>query len=328
MNKPRIYVHRLGSFYPLYMDAANESLLLSFADAVLERGREEPFAADELVERMRGCSAILSLNGMGAGEITAEVLRRVGTVKLICIAHYWEHFTETARQAGIACIEGSNANTLAVAEWTLAAILMGVRRLHGFDRALKAGSPWGEPRRGAAGLLRERIVGLIGLGRIGWYVAQCLKPMGVRIIVFDQDRTKIENLGLEAVGLDELLSTADVVSLHLPVTPATKGLLGAREFARLKDGAVFINSARAALTDEPALVAELKKNRFSAFLDVFAAEPLPPDHPFRSMDNVVITPHIAGDNAAMFLRCGREAILTLKDFVEGKGAVNRQYTFP
>ncbi len=328
MKKPLIYVHRLGSFYPLYMNEANESLLLSIGDAVLEREREEPFAVDELVARMRGCSAILSLNGMGADEITLDVLQRVGTVKLICISHWWGQLADVARAAGIVFIEGSNANTVAVAEWTLAAALMGVRKLHLFDKSLKSGSPWGEPRCSGAGLFCESTVGLVGLGRIGWYVAQYLKPMGVKVIVFDKDRKKIEDLGLIAVGLDELLATADVVSLHLPVTPDTQGLLGAREFGLLKDGAVFINSARAALTDEPALVAELKKKRFSACLDVFSAEPLPPDHPFRNMSNVVITPHIAGDNTAMFLRCGREAILTLKDYFDGKGIRNRQYAFP
>ncbi len=327
-QKPRIYVHRLGSFYQLYMNEANENLLKSIGDVVLERGREEPFPADELVKRMRGCSAILSLNGIGADEITLDVLKRVGTVKQVCISHCWGQLADVARQAGIAFTEGSNANTVAVAEWTLAAALMGVRKLHLFDKSLKSGSPWGEPRLGGAGLFCESTVGLVGLGRIGWYVAQCLKPMGVKVIVFDKDRKKIEDLGLAAVGLDELLSSADVVSLHLPVTSETKGLLGAREFSLLKDGAVFINSARAELTDEPALVAELKNNRFSAFLDVFSVEPLPLDHPFRKMGNVVITPHIAGDNTAMFLRCGREAILTLKDYFDGKGTRNRQYAFP
>ena len=104
-------------------------------------------------------------------------------------------------------------------------------------------------------------------------------------------------------------------------------MLGSREFALIKDGAVFVNSARAALYDEDALITELKNGRFSAYLDVFATEQLPLDHPFRTLDNVTITPHIAGDNAAMFARCGREAIITLKDFFDGKGLNDRQYVF-
>jgi phosphoglycerate dehydrogenase-like enzyme len=327
MNQPRIYLHRAGPAYALYMDAANEALLRSIGEVVIEGGREEPFSPEELVERMRGCSAVLSLTGHGAWELTPEVFRRVGTVKLICISHWMGQLVDTARECGIEFTEGSNANTVAVAEWTLAAALMGVRRLPHFDRSLKSQSPWCEPRRNA-GLLCESTVGLVGMGRVGWYVAQQFRALGARVIVFDKDRKRIDELGLPAVTLDELLRTADVVSLHLPVTPQTTGMLGAREFALLKDGCVFINSARAALYDEPALVAELRKNRFTAYLDVFATEPLPLDHPLRAMDNAFITPHIAGDNAAMALRCGREAILTLKDYFEGKGVRNLQYAAP
>ena len=327
MRKPKVYVHRLGSWYPLYMNDANEALLGSFAEVVSEGARDDPMGSDELVERMRGCSAILSLNGTGAGEITVDVLTRVGTIEVVSIAHWWGPYWDAARDMGIAVTEGSNANTIAVAEWTVAAALMGVRQLHVFDRRLKSGSPWAEPRR-EVGLVCESTVGLVGLGRIGWYVAHYFKVMGARVIAFDKDSAKGEELGVPLVGLDELLKTADVVSLHLPVTPETTGLLGAREFSLIKDGAVFVNSARAALYDEPALVEELSKNRFIAYLDVFAAEPLPPDHPFRTMDNVTLTPHIAGNNAAMLVRCGREAIHTLKDHFGGKGLRNLQYAAP
>ena len=327
MSKPKVYVHRLGSWYSLYMNAENEALLQSFAEMVSEGGREAGLSADELVERMQGCRAILSLNGTGANEITPEVLQAVGTIEAICISHWWEQFADTARETGIKVIEGSNANTIAVAEWTLGAALMGIRRLPLFNTRLKSGSPWAEPRR-PVGLLCESTVGLIGLGRIGWYVAHYLQTLGARVIAYDQDATKADQLGLPGVDLEELLQTADVVSLHLPVTAETKGLLGAREFSLIQDGAILVNSARAALYDEAALVAELKKNRFSAYLDVFSTEPLPLDHPFRTMDNVTITPHIAGDNAAMFLRCGREAIQTLQDYLAGKGLRNHQYRYP
>jgi phosphoglycerate dehydrogenase-like enzyme len=327
MSKPRVYVHRLAESYSLYMNDENEAALESFAEVVSERDRVAPMSSDELIERMQGCRAILSLNGCGAWEITADVLKAVGSVELICISHWMEQFVGTAREAGVEVCEGSNANTVAVAEWTITAALMGVRKIAAFNGALKSGSPWGEPRR-EVGLLCESTVGLIGMDRIGWYVAQYFRALGARVIVHDRDKTRANELGLPLVGIDELMRTADVVSLHLPVTPSTKGLLGAKEFALLKDGAVFINSARAALYDEDALVAELKKNRFTALLDVFAHEPLAPDHPFRSMDNVTINPHIAGDNKAMFLRCGREAVETPKEYFEGKGVRNLQYRFP
>jgi phosphoglycerate dehydrogenase-like enzyme len=311
------------------MNAENEEALASFADVVSERDREAPLTPAELIERMQGCVAILSLNGTSTGEITADILKAVGTIKVICIAHWWEQLVDAAKGAGVELTEGSNSNTISVAEWTLSAALMGLRKLHRFDAALKSGPPWVEPRP-QVNLLCDSTVGIVGLGRIGWYVAQYFQALGAKVLAYDKywtpDRAK--ELGVELVSLDELMGASDVVSLHLPVTPETTGLIGAREFSLIKDGAVLVNSARAALYDERALVAELQKKRFTACLDVFAEEPLPAGHPFRSMDNVVITPHIAGDNDAMFLRCGREAIETLKEYFEGKPLRNMRYSFP
>jgi phosphoglycerate dehydrogenase-like enzyme len=323
--KPRVYVHRLGEWYTLYMNRQNEAALAAFADVVSEGSRETPLSEAELIERMRGCKAVLSLNGVGAGEITADVLRRVG-VKVICVSHWWGQFAESSAAAGVLLTEGSNANTIAVAEWTVAAALMGIRKLSEFDRTLKAGSLWAEPRRNI-GLLCESIVGLVGLGRVGRFALKYFKALGAKVVAYDKYLSEAEarTLGVQLMELDELLRTADVISLHLPVTPETQGLLSAREFALIKNGAVFINSARAALYDEKALVQELRQERFCAYFDVFAVEPLALDHPFRSMDNVVITPHIAGDNGAMFVRCGREAIETLKAYFAGEGLRSMRY---
>ena len=329
MNKPKVYVHRLGSWYDLYMDDKNEALLRSFADVVSEGGRDEPMGEDELCERMGGARAILSLNGIGADEITPAVLKRVGTVELICISHWWEQFTATAAEAGVLLIEGSNGNTAAVSEWTLACALMGVRKIMKFNDALKAGSPWAEPRN-TVGMLSETTIGLIGLGRVGKYVARAMKALGVSVIAFDKEMGDEEaaSMGIRLCPLNELLEASDIVSIHLPVLPSTRGMLGAEHFARIRDGAVFINSARSAVYDEGALITELKKGRFEAYIDVFDIEPIPADHPFRSMQNVVITPHIAGTNAAMGLRCGREAIESLRDYFDGKGAIDKKFMFP
>ena len=319
MAKPKVYVHRMGSWYSLYMDRANEELLASFSEPVNERDRETPLTQDELISRMNGCSAILSLNGTGAEEeITYETLKAVNTIKIISISHWWGQFSEVPAGSGIKVIEGSNANTVAVAEWVLACALSGVRKIETFNSRLKSGSEWGEPR-SEAGMLAGSVAGIIGLGRIGSYVSKYFKAMGAEVIVFDKycPASRAKELGVPLVPLEAALK-ADVVSLHLPVTDETKGMLGRQHFAMIKDGAVFINSARAALYDEAVLVEELKKKRFAAYLDVFENEPLPIAHPFRTMENVTITPHIAGDNKQMFLRCGREAILALKDYFREK----------
>jgi phosphoglycerate dehydrogenase-like enzyme len=327
--KQRVYIHRAGQWYPLFMDRENEALLRSFVEVVCEGPREKVLEANELVRRMSGCLAVLSLNGCGAGEITLEVLQEAGSVRLISRSHYWGQFDNIPASLGIQVVDGSNAGTVAVAEWCLAAALMGVRRLHMFDAELKAGSAWGEHRR-SVGILTGRTAGLIGLGRIGLYVARMFTALGLNVIACSRSCSPetAATLGIRLVNLDELLATSSIVSLHQGVNENTRNRLGAREFALIQPGAVFINSARAALYDEKALVNELGKGRYLAFLDVFAVEPLPLNHPFRRMRNVILTPHIAGNNVEMFRRCARESILGLRDYFAGKGIVDRRYVYP
>ena len=320
MHKPRIFIHRIGSWYSKYMDEANENRLRAFAEVVSSGTREEPENPAELVEKLRGVDGILSLNGNGAAEITAEVLKAAGgTVRVAAISHWFhgchEEAVEQWREAGVEVIDASDANSEAVVEWTVAAAVMGVRRLLEFDRSLKSGETW-VPDRDRYTLLCESLVGLVGLGRIGRLAARTFNALGARVIGFDPavSEETAARLGVELVSLAELFGTADVVSLHLPVTDTTKGMIGASELSLLKEGAVFINSARAAVVDEKAFSEEIAKGRFTVFLDVFHEEPLPQDHPFRSMDHVFLTPHIAGDNGGMFRRCGRTAIHRLQEF--------------
>jgi len=319
-RKPHVYVQRVGEWYPLYMHAENEARLREFATVTSAGDRAEPLSPDELIRDLRGADGILSLNGIGAAEITTAVLDAVGTVQVAVIAHWFHggHVPATAmwRAAGVEVIDASDAVTDAVAEWVVGAAIMGVRRLVEFDRALKAGSPWAEPGRRDAGRLAESVVGLVGVGRVGRVVARHLRGFGATVVGYDAylPEEEAQSLGVRLASLEEVLRTADVVSLHLPVTDETRGLLGARELGWIRDGAVFVNSARAAVLDNDAFVAELRKGRFRAFLDVFPEEPLPLDDPLRALDNVFITPHIAGDTARMFRRCSRIAIERLRDY--------------
>lgn len=251
----------------------------------------------------------------------------IGTIRLIVISHWWNQFERLdLKSLGIRVVEGSNANTVAVAEWVLTAALMGIRRLTDFDAKMKEGSLWCEPRR-CVGMLYGKRVGLVGLGRIGRYSARLFQMMGAKVQAYDKyfspDEARL--LGIELVTLDEALQNSDIISLHLPVTEETRGMLKKEHFEKIPDGAVFINSARAALYEEKALIEELKKKRFFAYLDVFSQEPLPVDHPLRSLENVLITPHIAGDNPDMFRLCGKQAIDTLRDYFSGKEVVDKKY---
>jgi glyoxylate reductase len=129
-------------------------------------------------------------------------------------------------------------------------------------------------------------------------------------------------LGIEPATLDELLGRADVVTLHLPLTDETRGLIGARELARMRSGAVLVNVSRGAIIDERALVTVLRTGRIAAGLDVFEDEPLPPGHPLAELENVVLTPHIASAGRIARSRMAHLAADNLLAMAEGRRPPN------
>jgi (S)-sulfolactate dehydrogenase len=198
---------------------------------------------------------------------------------------------DSCRARGIAVLPATGANDIAVAEHVIAGTLILLRgAYHSTDRVI-AGA-W--PRNALIG--REasgRTLGLIGYGGIARQVATRAAALGMRILA--SDPLAPISPPTESATLDRLLAESDVVSLHVPLTQSTRGLLGAGEIARMKRGAVVINTARGGVIDEAALAAALKEGRLGgAMLDVFAAEPLPPGNPFAGVPNLVLTPHIAG----------------------------------
>jgi phosphoglycerate dehydrogenase-like enzyme len=188
-------------------------------------------------------------------------------------------------------------NTQAVAEAALMLMLAALRNLPGLDRECRVGNGWtpkqeAQERRNTLGELCGRTVGLVGAGAVASRLVGPLEGLGARVIY--ADRRERPNLGIERHDLDDLLEASDVVSLHLPLTPETEGLIDQRALARMKPAAVLINTARGGLVEETALVEALASGRLlAAGLDVLAEEPPPPDHPLLSLDNVVLTPHVA-----------------------------------
>ena len=204
---------------------------------------------------------------------------------------------EAARRRGVAVANMPGTNTQAVAEAALMLMLAALRNLPGLDRECRVGNGWtpeqeAQERRNTLGELCGRTVGLVGAGAVASRLVGPLEGLGARVIY--ADRRERPNLGIERHDLDDLLETSDVVSLHLPLTPETEGLIDQKALARMKPAAVLINTARGGLVEETALVEALTSGRLSAAgLDVLAEEPPPPDHPLLSLDNVVLTPHVA-----------------------------------
>ena len=204
----------------------------------------------------------------------------------------------TALQMGIPVAKTAGSNSTSVAEFATLLILAATRRLAEAHTSMLAGKwmKW-ELRRNSFEV-RGKQVGIVGLGKIGKIVANHMRGLGAPVAYYDPIRlpeTEEARLGVKYRPLDELLSTSDVVTLHVPLTSVTRGLIGHRELALMKPTAILVNTCRAAVVNEQALVEALKARRIrGAGVDVFAQEPVPADHPLLSLPNVVVSPHCAG----------------------------------
>lgn len=210
----------------------------------------------------------------------------------------------------------------AVAEMALTLCLVLLRHVHHYDRTLRAGGDW--PQAHAPGLGRalvDRRIGVVGASRVGVSFIEMVRGLGARHVRLADpyvDADRAAELGVELATLDELFAGCDVVALHAPATPETRHLVGARHLAALPDGAVLVNTARSAIVDSDALLAELRDGRISAGLDVFDTEPLPADSPLRGLPNVVITPHQAGATEEARTLQGRVIVDEVARFVAGE----------
>ncbi|MBX5048491.1 hydroxyacid dehydrogenase [Rhizobium lentis] len=200
-----------------------------------------------------------------------------------------------------------------VAEFVVAEALLAMRGIHRLHHALRGGGEWLDVRTAVPQrLLGARTVGIVGAGYVGRAVIRLLVPFGCRVLVVDPylDDREADALGVVNARLGDALAWSDVISLHAPVLPETRRMIGARELALLRPGTLFINTARAELVDEAALLAEIRSGRIEAALDVFDHEPLPPDSPFRdpALANVTISPHAAGHTEEAHLAQGRAMV--------------------
>ena len=218
------------------------------------------------------------------------------------------------RERGVAVTNTPGVLDAAVADLTLALILACRRHLVASDRFVREGRwqrGWARPEllgRDLAGAT----LGVVGFGRIGRQVASRAQAFGMRIVF--HRRTG-------GLPLDELLRTADVVSLHLPLTPETDGLVSRERLALLQDGATLVNTARGAIVDEDALVEELVSGRISAGLDVFAAEPRVPER-LLELPNVVLTPHVASATVETRAAMTRVLVDNVLAFLRGDALSN------
>ncbi len=212
---------------------------------------------------------------------------------------------------------GTEAVQTYTPELTLGLILALARRIVAEDRVVRAGG-W---QSGVGSSVKGKVLGLIGLGRIGRMMTELVRPLGMDVIAWSQNLTAgaASEVGARRVEKDELLATADYVSLHVVLSERTRGIIGAAELSRMKRSAFLVNTSRGPLVDEAALIAALSERRIAgAALDVFDVEPLPAAHPFRTLENVIITPHvgyITDDQCRLFYG---QVIENIEAYVAGK----------
>jgi len=308
------------------------------ADKIAREGLG-PLASDdrfEIVERpgLKGddlAAAIADADAVlvrSATKITRESLARATRLKVIGRAGVGVDTidVEAATEHGIAVMNAPAGNTIAAAELAFALLLARIRKVAAADRSMREGK-WDRGTLGGTELYRKTL-GLIGAGRIGGEVARRAKAFEMRVLAYDPylSEEAARSMGIELAPLEQVLGEADAISLHVPLTDQTRGILNAERLALLKPGAILVNAARGGLVDEAALIAALKDGRLGgAALDVYEQEPLPADHPFRSLPNVVLTPHLGASteeaqlNVAVEIAEAVRAALLEGDF---SGAVN------
>jgi len=229
-----------------------------------------------------------------------DVLRAAGKAKLVQMmaAGYDEMNLELMSELGIPCANNGGANSWAVSDHTLMLMLALNKKLALGERSVRDGS-WNR----SVGRLNTyemagKLVGLVGIGNIGRQVARRVQAFDALVQyhdVYPLDEEREKELNVTRVGLDELFRTSDIVSLHTPLTAETRHLVNRERIATMKSTALLINTARGAVVDEAALIEGLQAGRIAgAGIDVFEQEPIDPANPLLAMDNVVLTPHIAG----------------------------------
>lgn len=252
---------------------------------------------DELRDAIAGADAVLVRS---ATKITRDSLSRADRLKVIGRAGVGVDTidVDAATERRIPVLTAPAGNTVSAAELTMALLLALARRVPAADRSMRAGE-W--DRKSFNGVeLYGKTLGLVGAGRIGGEVAIRARAFGMRVMVFDPflNPDRATALGVETAELDEILERADVLSVHVPLTDETHGLIGEAQLAKLKPSAFVLNVARGGVVDEDALLKALQNKRLAgAALDVYSSEPLPADHPFRTLPNVVLTPHLGASTA-------------------------------
>jgi len=268
---------------------------------------------DRLIEKLKGKDVLLVRS---KPQVTKKAIDSASSLKIICRPGVGLNNVDVvaAKEKGVKVINTPEATTISVAELTVGLALSVFRKIPAAHASVKAGK-W-ERSKFEGSELHGKAFGIMGFGKIGKAVAERLKPFDVTILIYDPflDKELVEPYGVTKVdGLHDFLSKCDVVSIHVALTPETRGILGKKEFAAMKKGAYFINIARGELVDTQSLYDALVSGHLAgAALDVFEKEP-PVGNPLLSLENVVFTPHQGANTFEGQSRAISEAVRKIKE---------------
>ena len=274
-------------------------------------------AADKVIAALQGFEIVCAMRERTA--FPRDVIEKLPQLKLLITTGMRNASidTEAAKARGVTvCGTGGFGNpTSGVA----IGLMLELTRRIGYENArLHAGAPW----QTTIGVdLEGMTLGILGLGKLGTRTANIAKAFGMKVIAWSQNLTaeKCREAGVDHVTKEDLFRQSDFITIHVVLSGRTRGLIGAAELGLMKPTAFLINTSRGPIIDEAALIATLQQRKIAgAGLDVFDVEPLPLDHPFRKMDNVVITPHLGYVSEQNYRRYFADAVENIRGFLEGK----------
>jgi D-3-phosphoglycerate dehydrogenase / 2-oxoglutarate reductase len=275
-------------------------------------GHEE----DAVVAALVNADAML----VRVGTLSRNILERLPRLRIIALHGVGvdQVDVDAATELGIWVTNVPGGNRQAVVEMTLGMMISLLRRIPAGDAGLRQGQGW-DASRHLGNELGGKVIGLVGLGNVGSQVASVLKALGADVIATRSDGRSDTVDDIQCMPLDALLREADIVSLHLPLTPQTRGLIDARALALMKRGAYLVNMARGPIIDQAALVTALESNHLSgAALDVFESEPPDVDNPLFKMANTVVAPHMAGSTHEALANIARRAAEDIRRVLHGE----------
>jgi phosphoglycerate dehydrogenase-like enzyme len=303
-----------------------QGVALTLADwsAVTARARVVVFNdhltdADAIVQRLLPFDVVCVMRERT--PLSRNIIERLPTLKLIASTGKRNASIDTvaAAERGITVVHTSYTSTPTI-ELTWALILAGARHVVSENASLRAGG-W---QRAVGDDLADKTLGIVGLGNIGSRVAKVALAFGMNVIAWSQNLTlqAAAAAGARLVSKEELLREADVVSIHLVLSKRTAGLIGAPELALMKPSARLVNTSRGPIVVETALIDALTRRQIAgAAIDVFDTEPLPPDHPYRSIEQILATPHIGYVSRGLYERFYRDTVANILAWMDARAAV-------